>query len=37
LGLWLGEGLEGFLLHHPLTQPLPQGGEELERPVVATT
>jgi hypothetical protein len=26
----LGEGVEGFLLHHPLTQPLPQWGEELE-------
>ena len=30
LGERLGEGVqgEGFLLHHPLTQPLPQGGEE---------
>ena len=32
LGERLGEGVqrEGFLLHHPLTQPLPQGGEEHE-------
>jgi hypothetical protein len=30
LGERLGEGVkhDGFLLHHPLTQPLPQGGEE---------
>ena len=28
----LGEGVqhEGRLLHHPLTQPLPQGGEEYD-------
>jgi hypothetical protein len=32
LGERLGEGVtQGFLLHHPLTQPLPQGGEEHER------
>lgn len=32
LGERLGEGVkrEGFLLYHPLTQPLPQGGEEHE-------
>src|SRR5580704_17003726 len=32
LGERLGEGVqpEDSLLHHPLTQPLPQGGEELE-------
>ena len=30
LGERLGEGVKhgGFLLYHPLTQPLPQGGEE---------
>ena len=30
LGERLGEGVkhDGFLLHRPLTQPLPQGGEE---------
>ena len=29
LGERLGEGVtEDCLLHHPLTQPLPQGGEE---------
>jgi hypothetical protein len=34
LGERLGEGVqcEDCLLHHPLTQPLPQGGEEHERP-----
>jgi hypothetical protein len=32
LGERLGEGvIEDCLLHHPLTQPLPQGGEERER------
>jgi hypothetical protein len=32
LGERLGEGVtEDCLLHHPLTQPLPQGGEEHER------
>jgi len=33
LGERLGEGVkhEGCLLHRPLTQPLPQGGEEHER------
>ena len=32
LGERLGEGVpEDYLLHHPLTQPLPQGGEEHER------
>src|SRR5260370_25619728 len=33
LGERLGEGVqyEDRLLHHPLTQPLPQGGEEEER------
>jgi hypothetical protein len=32
LGERLGEGVqsEGYLLHLPLTQPLPQGGEEHE-------
>ncbi len=32
LGERLGEGVqcESRLLHHPLTQPLPQGGEEHE-------
>jgi hypothetical protein len=32
LGERLGEGVqhEGRLLHHPLTQPLPQGGEEYD-------
>ena len=30
LGERLGEGVEGSLLHHPLTHPLPQGGEEHE-------
>jgi hypothetical protein len=32
LGERLGEGVnrEDCLLHHPLTQPLPQGGEEHE-------
>jgi hypothetical protein len=31
LGERLGEGvIEDYLLHHPLTQPLPQGGEEHE-------
>src|SRR6185369_15599750 len=31
LGERLGEGvLDDCLLHHPLTQPLPQGGEEHE-------
>ena len=32
LGERLGEGVqrESCLLHHPLTQPLPQGGEEHE-------
>jgi hypothetical protein len=32
LGERLGEGVqyEDCLLHHPLTQPLPQGGEEEE-------
>jgi hypothetical protein len=25
LGERLGEGVEDYLLHHPLTQPLPQG------------
>ena len=30
LGERLGEGVkpDGFLLHRPLTQPLPQGGEK---------
>ena len=33
LGERLGEGVQrdGCLLHHPLTQPLPQGGEEHEK------
>jgi hypothetical protein len=32
LGERLGEGVtEDGLLHNPLTQPLPQGGEEYER------
>jgi len=33
LGERLGEGVqhEDRFLHHPLTQPLPQGGEEHER------
>jgi len=32
LGERLGEGVtEDCLLHHPLTQPLPQGGEESEK------
>jgi len=32
LGERLGEGVqhEDYLLYHPLTQPLPQGGEEEE-------
>jgi hypothetical protein len=32
LGERLGEGVqhEDYLLHHPLTQPLPQGGEEYD-------
>jgi hypothetical protein len=32
LGERLGEGgqRKSYLLHHPLTQPLPQGGEEHE-------
>ena len=32
LGERLGEGVhrESYLLHHPLTPPLPQGGEEHE-------
>src|SRR5215213_5383698 len=39
LGERLGEGVqhEDCLLHHPLTQPLPQGGEEHERPEALTT
>jgi hypothetical protein len=38
LGERLGEGVtEGCLLQHPLTQPLPQGGEEYEKKVERET
>src|SRR5712671_2815764 len=38
LGERLGEGVtEGCLLHHPVTQPLPKGGEEHELYATFTT